>query len=148
MARRHLESVKNEKFPELLYTDGVENDGFVDWKKLGYAPDDDDLATHLHAYLHDDLKNLSGPWRFFGEYGLPSSKSIVPNSEPELPSLEPILRSSEPIIDDHIPALDEVLGDSAEGLMDLDGFPSVPLDLELTSLDDAIPPSEDFFAGI
>ena len=141
MARRHLERVKKEKFPELLYTDEIENDGFADWKQLGYAPDDDDLTTHLHSYLRDDLKNLSGPWRFFGEHGLPSSGSAVSIPESELPS-------SEPTIDDRIPALDEVFRDSAEGLMNLDGFPSVPSDLELTSLDDVIPPSEDFFEGI
>ena len=79
---------------------------------------------------------------------MPSLRSAVSILKSELPSLESVLPSSEPTIDDRIPALDEVFRDSAEGLMNLDGFPSIPSDFELTSLDDAIPPSEDFFEGI
>ena len=61
----------------------------------------------------------------------------MPSSKLTLPGLEPTL-------DDQISTLDEELRDSIECQIDLDGFPSVPSDLELTFLDDAVPTLEKF----
>ncbi|MDV3195419.1 MAG: hypothetical protein Q8881_04215, partial [Sweet potato little leaf phytoplasma] len=77
MARQHLEKVRQEKFPELFYTDEFEDGDFPDWKALGYALYDTNLATHLYDSLHDDLSNLSGPWEFYGKNGVRSSSPAL-----------------------------------------------------------------------
>ena len=66
-----LETLKGESFPELFYTEEIENAPPPNWRDLGYAPNDLDPEAHLFSCLRDNLQNLSGPWTFFGDHGQP-----------------------------------------------------------------------------
>ena len=107
-ARQHLEETRGESFPELVYTSEIEKSCFVDWVDLSYAPNDEDVDTHLDTYLYDDLENLSGPWDFYGEHGVCARSSLPQATEEtslEEPTGETIPVPNPPASDDRIGAL-------------------------------------------
>ena len=74
-ARRWLEDLTGDEFPEMIFPQELEDEDYPDWCK--YDPRETvTVESCLDQLACDDLDNLVGPWEFHGPHGVRSKKFL------------------------------------------------------------------------